>query len=240
MSYQIIRGSKGFVSCVEKIRVKNPDGTTSVREKAGGRVCGLGNMTHEEFLAFKAWANSFVDQEERKAMVLASGRAIITKEMTIKKVAEHAQKKTTVQRPPSAQKQAISKQSEEDREKELAVQHERVVANMTPKQLKKYNEDIALEKKELKEKNKKIVEKPFEYPERLDIKGKKEYLKIHEKTVNTRIKELKNERYTVGQAKAYSGLYGVRREKANLIRIDNDLKVCDAELKNIEKERGKL
>jgi hypothetical protein len=111
---------------------------------------------------------------------------------------------------------------------------------MTPQQLKKYNENIALEKEELKEKDKKIAEKPFEYPKGLDIKGKKEYLKIHEKTVHEHIKELKAERYTVGQAKAYSGLYGVRREKANLIRIDNDLKVCDAELNAIKKERDKL
>ena len=237
MAYIVIQGSKGFVSLVEKARVQQADGSSKVQTIRG--ICGLGVMTKEEYIKYQTWAHSFKDQEERKAMVLSSGRAIAIKEKTVKAVAADKQAKTTVKKPPTV-KQVKAKQSKEDREKELQAQEERVIADMTPPQLKKYYEDIALEKKELKEKNKKIVEKLFEYPKGLTIKGKKAYLKIHEKTIKDKQKELKAERYTVGQAKAYSGLYGVRREKANLIRIDNDLKVCDAELNAIEKERNKL
>lgn len=237
MAYIVIQGSKGFVSLVEKGRVQQADGSSKVQTIRG--ICGLGIMTKEEYIKYRVWAHSFKDQEERKAMVLSSGRAITIKEKTVKAVAADKQAKTTIKKPPTV-KQVKAKQSKEDREKELQEQEKRVIANMTPQQLKKYNENIALEKQELREKNKKIVEKLFIYPKGLDVKGKKEYLKIHEKTVKTHIKELKIERYTVGQAKAYSGLYGVRREKANLIRIDNDLKVCDVELNAIKKERDKL
>ena len=237
MAYIVIQGSKGFVSLVEKGRVRQGDGSNPVCTKRG--ICGLGNMTKEEYIKFRDWAHSFDDQEERKAMVLSSGKAIETKETATKEVADDVQKKTTVKKPPTITKVKL-KQSKEDRKKELQAQKERVIKGMTSLQLKKYHADIALEKKELREKSKKIAEKPFEYPKGLTIKDKKAYLKIHEKTIKDKQKELKAERYTVGQAKAYSGLYGVRREKANLIRIDNDLKVCDVELNAIKKERDKL
>jgi hypothetical protein len=237
MAYIVIQGSKGFVSLVEKARVQQADGSSKVQTTRG--ICGLGVMTKEEYLKYQSWAHSFKDQEERKAMVLSSGRAIEIKEKTVKAVAADKQVKTTVKKPPIIEKVKL-KQSKKDREKELQEQEKRVIKGMTSAQLKIYHADIALEKKELREKNKEIAEKLFKYPEGVTTKGKKEYLKIHEKTVHEHIKELKNERYTVGQAKAYSGLYGVRREKANLIRIDNDLKVCNGELDTIKKERDKL
>lgn len=166
MSYQIIRGSsKGFVSCVEKIRVRNPDGTTSVREKAGGRVCGLGNMTHEEFLAYKAWANSFGDQEERKAMVLSSSRAILSKKTTTKKVAAAAQAKTTVQRPLAVQKS----KSDDEKQKERIRKHKEWFASLTDKQQKDYRErnraELLLDQKELQEKFRKISKKDIKIDE---------------------------------------------------------------------------
>jgi hypothetical protein len=219
MAYIVIQGNKGFVSLVEKARVRQADGSSKVQTIRGicglgvmtkeeylkyqSWACGLGVMTKEEYLKYQSWAHSFKDQKERKAMVLSSGKAIEIKERAVKAIAMDKQVKTTVKKPPIIEKK--------DREKELQEQEKRVIKGMTTAQLKKYHADIVLEKKELREKNKKIVEKPFVYPKGVTTKGKKEYLKIHEKTVNTRIKELKNERYTVGQAKAYSGLYGVRR-----------------------------
>ena len=93
MAYIIIRGSEkqgGYVSMVEKGRVKG-----EVRTKR--YICGLGSMTMSEFRAFQTWAHGFKDQEERKAMVLASGVAISEKEkVPIKIAAAKVQKKTTV------------------------------------------------------------------------------------------------------------------------------------------------
>ena len=96
MAYIVIQGSKGFVSLVEKGRVKNPDGTSSVRTIRG--ICGLGNMRKEEYIKYQDWAHSFKDQEERKAMVLSSGRAIAIKERAVTGTALLEQRKTTVKK----------------------------------------------------------------------------------------------------------------------------------------------
>jgi hypothetical protein len=146
MAYIVIQGCKGFVSLVEKARVQQADGSSKVQTIRG--ICGLGVMTKEEYFKYQSWAHSFKDQEERKAMVLSSGKAIEIKEKTVKAVAADKQVKTTVKKAPTV-KQVKAKQSKEDREKELQEQEKRVIKGMTPSQLKKYHVDIALEKKEL-------------------------------------------------------------------------------------------
>lgn len=79
MAYIIVRNSKsGYVSCVEKRRVKNPDGTSSVRDT--DRICGLGTMTKEEFLVYQKWAHSIKDQDERRRSVLGSMQAVTAQE----------------------------------------------------------------------------------------------------------------------------------------------------------------
>lgn len=78
MAYIVVRNNtSGYVSCVEKKRVKNPDGTSSVRDV--GRVCGLGVMTHQEFLHYQKWAHSFKDQEMRRENILGSTHAVIAR-----------------------------------------------------------------------------------------------------------------------------------------------------------------
>lgn len=101
MAFIVVRNnSSGYVSCVEKRRVKNPDGSSVVRDV--GRVCGLGTMSKAEFMVFRDWAHSIKNQEERKAMVLSSGKAITEKASAAEKIVSHIQKKTTVKAPKKA------------------------------------------------------------------------------------------------------------------------------------------
>lgn len=72
-AYNVVRNRiSGFVSFVAKERVAGNVRTT-------GYICGLGNMTHEEFIVFKNWAHSLKPQEYRKERVKASSRAISEK-----------------------------------------------------------------------------------------------------------------------------------------------------------------
>lgn len=102
MAYIIVRNSKsGYVSCVEKRRVKNPDGSSTVRDTA--RICGLGTMTKEEFLVYQKWAHSIKDQDERRRSVLGSMQAVtaqerITTQETLQ-VPKTTPKKVTKKRP---------------------------------------------------------------------------------------------------------------------------------------------
>lgn len=71
MAYIVVRNKvSGSVSLVEKRRVKNPDGTSSVRDVS--IVAGLGVMSQEDFISFQTWAHGFKDQKMRKEAVLGS------------------------------------------------------------------------------------------------------------------------------------------------------------------------
>ena len=157
MAYIVIQGSKGFVSLVEKQRVKQADGSSKVQTIRN--ICGLGVMTKEEYLKYQAWAHSFKDQEERKGMVLASGRAIITKKKAVKAIADHTQKKTTVKKVKIPVKELTDNKKELKkirREKELREQELRIIANLTPSQRKKRLRDLIDDQKDLQVKFKKL------------------------------------------------------------------------------------
>ena len=94
VSNLVVRNKRtGYVTFVGRERVAGESRTTKYH-------CGLGTMDQEEFKAFQKWAHSFKDQEMRVQMVLANPRAVEEKKEVTEKVAEEAQKKTTVKRVP--------------------------------------------------------------------------------------------------------------------------------------------
>lgn len=154
MAYIIIRGGKGFVSCVEKQRVTRSDGTSGIKDVK--LICGLGVMSQEEFKSYQKWAHSFKNQEERKAMVLSSGKAIITKETAKEAVANHEQIKTTVKRPPKK----IKKVSETEKQKAKVLREKKWFEALTPREQKEYkatqHQRLIKTQKELQKRFKKI------------------------------------------------------------------------------------
>ena len=159
MAYIVIQGSKGFVSLVEKARMEQADGSSKVQTIRG--ICGLGVMTKEEYLKYQSWAHSFKDQEERKAMVLSSGRAIAVKEKAVKAVVADKQAKTIVKKSPIV-KQVISK---DEKEKKRIRKHKEWFSTLTEKQREEYKErhikDLLEDQKELQERFKKIERKKY-------------------------------------------------------------------------------
>lgn len=97
MAYIVTRNSvSGSVSLVEKRRVKNPDGTSSVRDVA--IVCGLGVMSKEDFQNYQTWAHSMRDQEMRKEAVLGSMAYAVHKTRVADRTARGSQKKASTRK----------------------------------------------------------------------------------------------------------------------------------------------
>jgi len=93
MAYIVTRNSvSGSVSLVEKRRVKNPDGSSSVRDVS--IVCGLGVMSKEDFQNFQEWAHGMKDQEMRKEAVLGSMACAVHKTRAADKVTRGTERKT--------------------------------------------------------------------------------------------------------------------------------------------------
>ena len=98
MAYIVVRNNvSGSVSLVEKRRVKNPDGSSSVRDVR--IVCGLGVMSKEDFQNYQAWAHGMKDQEMRKGAVLGSHAATYHKTRAVERVEDS---KRVVQTPKKA------------------------------------------------------------------------------------------------------------------------------------------
>ena len=94
VSNLVVRNKRtGYVTFVAKQRV---DGESRTVEY----ICGLGNMSQEEFKHFQKWAHSIKDQQMRRDRVLACPMVVEEAKIVKRKVATQAQKKTTVKRAP--------------------------------------------------------------------------------------------------------------------------------------------
>lgn len=101
VSNLVVRNARtGYVTFVAKQRV---DGESRTVEY----ICGLGNMTQEEFKHFQKWAHSIKDQQTRRDRVLACPMVVEEGKKVEGKVATQAQKKTTVKRAPKKVKEGF-------------------------------------------------------------------------------------------------------------------------------------
>ena len=222
MAYLIVRGSEkqgGYVSMVDKGRVNG-----EVRTKK--YICGLGSMSMTEFKAFQTWAHSFSDQEERKSMVLSSGRAVSEKEESIRKISEHKQKKTTVKQVPTTKKVS---------EKVKIGKHYPVPVLKGYKGRDKHKTHTQIMRE--RETERKAIEKS-------EQKHKKIYEDITPAQRKTFIKELEQKRIEQinirdeWEIKSLGGgLYFGKSERAHKARAESEIKRIDGHLKELK--RGK-
>ena len=92
VSNLVVRNKRtGYVTFVAKARVNGDSRTVEY-------ICGLGAMDQTEFKAFQKWAHSIKDQKMRRERVLACPFVVLEGKRVTAKVAEKAQKKTTVKR----------------------------------------------------------------------------------------------------------------------------------------------